>query len=760
MATPLIAKELQASFRQALQDAKAMRHEYLTLEHLLLALSKEAKTQKVLAACGASVKRLRQRLETFLKETVEKLPEGVSAEPQQTIGIERVLQRAAIHALSADQKVIEGGDVLVAMFREDESHALYLLQQEGITRLDLLNFLSHGITKVGDGDDEPEGQPSGPEEEGAPVRDPLKAFALNLMVEAEEGRIDPLIGRQRELERTLQVLCRRRKNNPIYVGDSGVGKTAIAEGLALRIHEGKVPDALKGAVIYSLDMGAVLAGTKFRGQFEERLKGVLKALQKQPNAILFIDEIHTIVGAGATTGGGSIEASNILKPVLASGRLRCIGSTTYQEYKASFERDRALGRRFQKIEVGEPSLEDSVLILQGLKSRYEEHHAVTYDDAAIRGAVELAAKYINERFLPDKAIDVIDEAGAADRLRPLEQRTGRVTLHDVEAVVAKMAKIPEKSVSASERDSLASLEPSLRAVIYGQDPAIHELVAAIKLARSGLRTPEKPIGSFLFSGPTGVGKTELAKQLAKVLGVEFLRFDMSEYSEQHTVSRLIGAPPGYVGFDQGGLLTDAIRKHPYSVLLLDEIEKAHPELFNVLLQVMDHATLTDNNGRKADFRNVVLILTTNAGAREMSSKAVGFGDSVHGPDTSKAKKAIERTFTPEFRNRLDGWILFAGLSPDTILKVVDKEVRLLQDQLLEKKVTLELSPEARGWLAENGYDPHFGARPMARLVDQQLKKALAESLLFGELRAGGVARFELNEAKDGLGFQASPLMVA
>ncbi len=760
MATPLIAKELQASFRQALQDAKAMRHEYLTLEHLLLALSKEAKTQKVLAACGASVKRLRQRLETFLKDTVEKLPEGVSAEPQQTIGIERVLQRAAIHALSADQKVIEGGDVLVAMFREEESHALYLLQQEGVTRLDLLNYLSHGITKSGEGEEEAEAQPSGPEEEGAPVRDPLKSFAVNLMVEAEEGRIDPLIGRQRELERTLQVLCRRRKNNPIYVGDSGVGKTAIAEGLALRIHEGNVPDALKGAVIYSLDMGAVLAGTKFRGQFEERLKGVLKALQKQPNAILFIDEIHTIVGAGATTGGGSIEASNILKPVLASGRLRCIGSTTYQEYKASFERDRALGRRFQKIEVGEPSVEDSVLILQGLKSRYEEHHSVVYDDAAIRGAVELAAKYINERFLPDKAIDVIDEAGAADRLRPVEQRTGRVTLHDVEAVVAKMAKVPEKSVSASERDSLASLEPQLRSVIFGQDPAIHELVAAIKLARSGLRSPEKPIGSFLFSGPTGVGKTELAKQLAKVLGVEFLRFDMSEYSEQHTVSRLIGAPPGYVGFDQGGLLTDAIRKHPYSVLLLDEIEKAHPELFNVLLQVMDHATLTDNNGRKADFRNVVLILTTNAGAREMSAKTVGFSDSVAGPDASKAKKAIERTFTPEFRNRLDGWILFAGLSPEVILQVVDKEIRLLQDQLLEKKVTLELSAAARGWLAEHGYDPHFGARPMGRLVDQQLKKALAEALLFGELRAGGVARFDLNETKDGLHFQGLPLPAA
>ncbi|MGO8968519.1 MAG: ATP-dependent Clp protease ATP-binding subunit ClpA [Myxococcaceae bacterium] len=760
MATPIIAKDLQASFKLALLDAKAMRHEYLTLEHLLLALSKEAKTQKVLAACGASVKRLRQRLETFLKDTVEKLPEGVSAEPQQTIGIERVLQRAAIHALSAEQKVIDSGDVLVAMFREDESHALYLLQQEGVTRLDLLNYLSHGITKGAEGEEDAEGQPSGPEEEGAPVRDPLKSFAVNLMVEAEEGRIDPLIGRQRELERTLQVLCRRRKNNPIYVGDSGVGKTAIAEGLALRIHEGNVPDALKGAVIYSLDMGAVLAGTKFRGQFEERLKGVLKALQKHPNAILFIDEIHTIVGAGATTGGGSIEASNILKPVLASGRLRCIGSTTYQEYKASFERDRALGRRFQKIEIGEPSLEDSVLILKGLKSRYEEHHGVTYDDAAIRGAVELAAKYINERFLPDKAIDVIDEAGAADRLRPVEQRTGRVTLHDVEAVVAKMAKVPEKSVSASERDSLANLEPQLRSVIYGQDPAIHELVAAIKLARSGLRSPEKPIGSFLFSGPTGVGKTELAKQLARVLGVEFLRFDMSEYSEQHTISRLIGAPPGYVGFDQGGLLTDAIRKHPYSVLLLDEIEKAHPELFNVLLQVMDHATLTDNNGRKADFRNVVLILTTNAGAREMSSKTVGFGDTVAGPDATKAKKAIERTFTPEFRNRLDGWILFAGLSAETILQVVDKEVRLLQDQLREKQVVLELSGPARGWLAEHGYDPHFGARPMARLVDQQLKKALAESLLFGELRSGGIARFDLNETADGLRFQALPMLVA
>jgi ATP-dependent Clp protease ATP-binding subunit ClpA len=751
VATPLIAKELQASFRQALADAKQMRHEYLTLEHLLLALTRETKTQKILIACGANVKRLRQRLEKILSETVERLPEGVSAEPQQTIGIERVLQRAAIHALSAEQKVIEGGDVLVAMFREDESHALFLLQQEGITRLDLLNYLSHGISKGGE-DDESESSGLTAEEEGGPQRDPLKAYTLNLAVEAEEGHIDPLIGREKELERTIQVLCRRRKNNPIYVGETGVGKTAIAEGLALRIHEGKVPEPLQGATIYSLDMGALLAGTKFRGQFEERLKGVLKALQKQPNSILFIDEIHTIVGAGATTGG-SMDASNILKPVLASGRLRCIGSTTYQEFKASFERDRALSRRFQKIEVGEPTVEDTILILQGLKSRYEEHHDVKYDDEALRAAAELSAKHLNDRFLPDKAIDVVDETGAADRLRGERERTHRVTSHDVEAVIAKMAKIPPRSVSVSDREALSNLEPALRSVIFGQDPAIRELVSAIKLSRSGLRSPEKPIGSFLFSGPTGVGKTELAKQIARVLGVEFLRFDMSEYSEKHTVSRLIGAPPGYVGFDQGGLLTDAVRKHPYSVVVLDEIEKAHPDLFNILLQVMDHATLTDNNGRKADFRNVVLILTTNAGAREMSSKTIGFGGGLSPIDTSKAKEAIERTFSPEFRNRLDGWILFAGLSPETILKVVDKEVGLLQAQLSEKKVTLELTPAARGWLAENGYDPAFGARPMARLVDQTVKKPLAEALLFGTLQRGGIARFDVTPDGHGLQLQ-------
>ena len=727
-----------------------MRHEYLTLEHLLLALTKDARTREVLKGCGANVKRLQERLEGFLEETVERLPEGVDAEPQQTIGVERVLHRAAMHALSAEQKFIDGGDILVALFREDESHALYLLQQEGVTRLDLLNFISHGTTKDGDSEGEGESAPQGggmlggddEEGEGAPRKSPLEAYTTNLNGEAKLGRIDPLIGREKELERTIQVLCRRRKNNPLYVGETGVGKTAIAEGLALHIHEGRVPEALKNAVIFSLDMGALLAGTKFRGQFEERLKGVLKQLQEHPDAILFIDEIHTIVGAGATSGG-SMDASNLLKPALASGRLRCIGSTTYQEFKASFERDRALSRRFQKIEVGEPSVEDTILILEGLRSRYEDHHGVKYDAEALRASAELSAKHINDRFLPDKAIDVIDETGAAERLKPEGKRTGKVTVADVETVISKMARIPAKSVSASEGVQLKNLEPELNRVIFGQESAIKSVVDAIKLARSGLRAPEKPIGSFLFSGPTGVGKTELAKQLAAVLGVEFLRFDMSEYSEKHTVSRLIGAPPGYVGFDQGGLLTDSIRKHPYAVLVLDEIEKAHPDLFNILLQVMDHATLTDNNGRKADFRNIILILTTNAGAREMSTKTMGFGDKQLPADAQRAKKAIENTFTPEFRNRLDGWVLFSGLPPEVILKVVDKEVGLLQKMLTEKGVKLELTPAARAWLAENGYDPAFGARPMARLVDNTLKKPLAEALLFGELKNGGVARFDV-----------------
>ena len=745
MAGPLIAKELQVSFRNALEEAHRMNHEYLTLEHLLLALTKDPRSREVLKGCGANVKRLQERLETFLEETVERLPEGVEAEPQQTIGVERVLHRAAVHALSAEQKVIDGGDVLVAMFREEESHALYLLQQEGVTRLDLLNFISHGVGKDGAAGGEGAGAAHGAGEEEdaeAKPKSPLEAYTTQLNAEAEAGRIDPLIGRDMELERTIQVLCRRRKNNPLYVGEAGVGKTAIAEGLALRIHEGRVPEALADAVVYSLDMGALLAGTKFRGQFEERLKGVLKELQELPDAILFIDEIHTIVGAGATSGG-SMDASNLLKPALASGRLRCIGSTTYQEYKAAFERDRALGRRFQKIDVLEPSVEDTVLILEGLKSRYEEHHGVKYAEGALRAAAELSAKHINDRFLPDKAIDVIDETGAADRLKPADKRTHSVTMQDVENVVAKMARIPAKSVTASEGLQLQNLESELKAVIFGQDKAIEELASTIRLARSGLRSPEKPIGSFLFSGPTGVGKTELAKQLAQVLGVEFLRFDMSEYSEKHTVSRLIGAPPGYVGFDQGGLLTDAIRKAPYAVLVLDEIEKAHPDLFNILLQVMDHATLTDNNGRKADFRNIILILTTNAGAADMATSALGFGAGAPGMDASRAKKAIERTFTPEFRNRLDGWVLFNGLPPEVILKVVDKEVKLLRKLLVEKRVSLELTPAARGWLAEHGYDPAFGARPMARLVDSTLKKPLAEALLFGALKNGGVARFDV-----------------
>ncbi len=767
MATPLIAKELQQCFRQAIADARQMRHEYLTLEHLLWALTREKRGKEILKAVGADSERLGKRLQEFLEETVEQLPDGVDAEPQQTIGVERVLQRAAIHALSAEQKSIDTGDLLVALFREEESQALYFLKQEDVRRIDLLNFISHGIVKEGTGE-EGEGERTtaplgGEEDEGgspAPSKDPLQAYCTNLANEAELGHIDPLIGRAVELERTVQILCRRRKNNPLYVGDPGVGKTAIAEGLALRIHEDKVPAALKGATIFSLDMGALLAGTKFRGQFEERLKAVLKALQQHPNAVLFIDEIHTIVGAGATSGG-SMDASNLLKPALASGKLRCIGSTTYQEYKAAFERDRALSRRFQKVEVGEPTIEETVLILQGLQGRYEEHHSVKYDEAAIRASAELAAKHINDKFLPDKAIDVIDEAGAADRLKADGLRTHKVTSADVEAVVAKMAKIPAKSVSASEQKQLGNLEEELRQVIYGQDGAIKEITSAIKLSRSGLRSPEKPIGSFLFSGPTGVGKTELAKQLAKALGVEFLRYDMSEYSEKHTVSRLIGAPPGYVGFDQGGLLTDAVQKHPYAVVVLDEIEKAHPDLYNILLQVMDHATLTDNNGKKADFRNIILILTTNAGAREMSTKTLGFGHAGEAMDLSKAKKAVERTFTPEFRNRLDGWVLFSGLTAEVILKVVDKEVALLQKQLDDKKVKLHLSNEARGWMAEHGYDPEFGARPMARLVDQNLKRPLADALLFGDLKdGGGVAHVEVKDDKIVLRFEKAQQPVA
>ena len=753
MADPIIAKELQLTLRRAYEEVRKRKHEFLTLEHLLFALLDDPKASKTLDACNANRKKLRKSLEDFFA-TMEELPELEDGEepwePHQTLAVDRVLERAAIHAISSEMKQIDGGNVLVQLFHEKDSHAAYLLQQAGVSLYDLKRHVSHGVGSDGASDDDDgggavESDGDGGEDGEAPAKDPLKAYTTNLNEAAKEGTIDPLIGRALELERTIQVLCRRRKNNPVFVGEPGVGKTAIAEGLALRIIEGKIPAALADATIYSLDMGALLAGTKYRGQFEERLKGVIKKLVEMPGAILFIDEIHTIVGAGATTGG-SMDASNILKPALSSGKLRCIGSTTYEEYKGSLERDRALGRRFQKIDVGEPSESECILILEGLKSRYEEHHGVKYAAGAMEAAVKLAAKHINERYLPDKAIDVIDEAGARDRLK--ETPTKVITVADIEKVVASIARIPEKSVSAAEQGRLKDLEGELRRVIYGQDEAIGKIVSAIKLSRAGLRAGDKPVGNFLFSGPTGVGKTELARQLAKVLGIELIRFDMSEYQERHTVSRLIGAPPGYVGFDQGGLLTDAVRKQPHCVVLLDEIEKAHPDLFNVLLQVMDHATLTDNNGRKADFRNVVIVMTTNAGAREMATRAVGFsalGTSGDETDPSKARSALEKLFSPEFRNRLDAVVLFGGLDRATILKVVEKEVGLLSAQLADRDVKIEITPAAREWLADTGYDAKFGARPMARTIETHLKKPIADAILFGPLAKGGTVRFDVGE---------------
>jgi ATP-dependent Clp protease ATP-binding subunit ClpA len=739
----MITKELQATLNLAANEAIKRRHEFLTLEHLLFALVNDQTAAEVIHNCGGDLDLLRSDLEEFFRDTMTPLPRGVDRYPEQTAAFERVIDRAMLQAQSSGQETIDGGNILASLFEEHHSHAKYLLEKQGITKLDVLNYISHGISKFEEGE---EGIPFGEEDdEISPqrVRDPLAAFTINLVQRAAEGKIDPLIGRQMELERTIQVLCRRRKNNPLYLGDPGVGKTAIAEGLALKVHQGDVPDVLKGVEIYSLDMGALLAGTRYRGEFEQRLKAVINVLKKKPGVILFIDEIHTIVGAGAVSGG-SMDASNILKPALAGGELRCIGSTTYNEYKASFERDRALARRFQTIEISQPSIEDSYKILLGLKPYYEEHHSVKYTDDALHAAAELSAKHINDRYLPDKAIDVVDEVGAATKLKPVEERPDTITEHEVELVVAKMAKIPPKSVSKSDKERLQGLEGDLRGVIYGQDHAIKQVVDAIKLSRSGLGNPEKPIGSFLFSGPTGVGKTELAKQLAKSLGVEFLRFDMSEYMEKHTVSRLIGAPPGYVGFDQGGLLTDAIRKTPYAVLVLDEIEKAHPDLFNILLQVMDHATLTDNNGKKADFRNVILIMTTNAGARELSGKKMGFkqfeqvsslpGISGSG---SKAQGAIERTFSPEFRNRLDAWIAFESLSFENIERVVDKFIGELKAQLKDKNVELELTEAGRAWLANKGFDKQFGARPMARLIQAQIKEKLANEVLFGKLQNGG-----------------------
>jgi ATP-dependent Clp protease ATP-binding subunit ClpA len=740
----MLSQELEFSLNNAIQQARDRRHEYVTVEHLLLALLDNAAAARVLKACGGRLMELRESLTTYLQENVPVLPPDTAVDTQPTLGFQRVI----LHVQSSGQKEVDGANVLVAIFSEKDSHAVFFLQRQEITRLDVVNFISHGISKISEG--EPTGLPApGEVEEGGEgaQRSPLEMFAVNLNEQAKAGRIDPLIGRQHEVERTIQILCRRRKNNPLYVGEAGVGKTAIAEGLAKKIVDGEVPDVLEDTVIYALDMGALLAGTKYRGDFEQRLKNVLNALKKADKPILFIDEIHTIIGAGAASGG-AMDASNLLKPILTSGELRCIGSTTYQEYRGIFEKDRALSRRFQKIDVTEPTVEETVQILRGLKSRFEEFHHVKYTQQALRSAVELSDRYINDRHLPDKAIDVIDEAGANVQLQPRSRRKKTVGVADVENIIARMARIPPKSVSTSDKDALRTLERDLKFVVFGQDKAIEALSSAIKMARSGLGNEDKPIASFLFSGPTGVGKTEVTRQLAQVLGIELIRFDMSEYMERHTVSRLIGAPPGYVGFDQGGLLTEEIIKHPHAVLLLDEIEKAHPDVFNLLLQVMDHGTLTDNNGRRADFRNVIIVMTTNAGAEQMARTSMGFRHQDH---TGDDMEAIQRLFTPEFRNRLDAIIPFAALDADTIGHVVDKFLIDLERQLEEKKVTLEADAKARRWLAEHGYDKTMGARPMARLIQEKIKKALAEELLFGKLAGGGHVR--ISEQDDDLTFE-------
>ena len=744
-----LSRTLETTLTQAIREARRRRHEFLCLEHVLLALLDDEAVAEVLRACGGEVPAIRRDLERYLDEQMESLPPGDERPPQQTLGFQRVLQRAAAHVQSAGKDEIEGRHLLIAMFREADTHAAWLLNHHGITRLDVITYVSHGIPKVPTGSEpQPAGDDDDADEGGAPAKDPLSSFTENLVAKAAAGKIDPLIGRARELERTMHVLCRRRKNNPVFVGDPGVGKTAMVEGLALQIHQGTVPPALLDATIYALDMGALLAGTKFRGEFEARLKAVLAALARQPKAILFIDEIHTLVGAGATQGG-SMDASNLLKPALSTGELRCIGATTFQDFKQHFERDRALARRFQKIELSEPSVDETHAILEGLRGQYEAHHRVSYTDDALRAAAELAAKHVHDRFLPDKAIDVIDEAGAAAQLKPTAPDAPRPVIGtgEIEHVVSTMARIPPRQVSTSETERLATLDRDLKLLVFGQDAAVGTVVSAIRLSRAGLGQPDKPVGSFLFSGPTGVGKTELAKQLAAALGVEFLRFDMSEYMEKHTVSRLIGAPPGYVGFDQGGLLTDAIRKTPHAVLLLDEIEKAHPDLFNILLQVMDHASLTDPTGRKADFRNVVLIMTTNAGAQEMAAAAIGFGAA---SNADKGQKALERLFSPEFRNRLDATVVFAPLAPEAVERVVDKFVTELETQLAARRVTVELTAAARRWLAERGYDSAFGARPMARLIQEQVKRPLADEMLFGRLRDGG--HVEIDTGPEGLRF--------
>ncbi len=758
----MLSRNLEQTLHRALSFASERRHEYATLEHLLLGLTDDSDAATVLRACGVDLDKLRQELGEFLDKDLPGLATDRPGDPKPTAGFQRVVQRAAIHVQSSGRDEVTGANVLVALFSERESHAVYFLQLQDMTRLDAVNFISHGIAKAPGrpaarpekSSERPEGPGDGEREEkpGRRNQDALSTYCVNLNKKAAAGKIDPLIGREMEVERTIQILCRRTKNNPLYVGDPGVGKTAIAEGLAKRIVEGDVPEVLAKSSIYALDMGALLAGTRYRGDFEERLKAVVTELEAQPNAVLFIDEIHTVIGAGATSGG-AMDASNLLKPALASGNLRCIGSTTYKEFRNYFEKDRALVRRFQKIDVAEPSQEDAVKILRGLKTNYERHHKVRYTDEAIRGAVELSAKYINDRKLPDKAIDVIDEVGASRMLLPEGQRRKTVTLRDVEEIVAKIARIPPKSVSADDKETLRNLERDLKAMVFGQDTAIDALSAAIKLSRAGLREAEKPIGNYLFSGPTGVGKTEVARQLASTLGIELIRFDMSEYMERHSVSRLIGAPPGYVGFDQGGLLTDGIDQHPHCVLLLDEIEKAHQDLFNILLQVMDHGRLTDHNGKSVDFRNVILIMTTNAGASDMAKEAIGFGrDAREGED----EEAVKRLFTPEFRNRLDAIIPFAGLTEETVGRVVEKFVMQLEAQLADRNVTIELSSGAKEWLAERGYDRLYGARPLARVIQEHIKKPLAEELLFGKLVRGGSVSVTLVEGKLAFAYTEAP----
>ena len=745
----MLSRNLEQTLHRALSLASERKHEYATLEHLLLGLTEDTDAATVLRACGVDLDKLRGDLTEFLDKDLAGLATDRPGDPKPTAGFQRVVQRAAIHVQSSGRDEVTGANVLVALFSERESHAVYFLQLQDMTRLDAVNFISHGIAKS-PGKTPPRQEKASsqetPEQEEKGSRrgqDALSNYCVNLNKKAQSGKIDPLIGRESEIERTIQILCRRTKNNPLYVGDPGVGKTAIAEGLAKRIVEGDVPEVLAKSTIFSLDMGALLAGTRYRGDFEERLKAVVTELENHPGGVLFIDEIHTVIGAGATSGG-AMDASNLLKPALAAGTLRCIGSTTYKEFRNYFEKDRALVRRFQKIDVPEPSSEDAIRILRGLKTVYEKHHKVRYTDEAIRAAVDLSAKYIHDRKLPDKAIDVIDEVGASRMLLPEHKRRKTVTLRDVEEIVAKIARIPPKSVSADDKETLRHLERDLRSMVFGQDVAIVALAAAIKLSRAGLRDQEKPIGNYLFSGPTGVGKTEVARQLASVLGIELIRFDMSEYMERHSVSRLIGAPPGYVGFDQGGMLTDSIDQHPHCVLLLDEIEKAHPDLYNILLQVMDHGKLTDHNGKTVDFRNVILIMTTNAGAADMAKSAIGFGSEVR---VGEDEEAIKRMFTPEFRNRLDAIIPFAALTPEVVARVVEKFVMQLEAQLADRNVTIELSSAAKEWLAERGYDRLYGARPLARVIQEHIKKPLAEELLFGRLAKGGAVKVAMKDGK-------------